>query len=117
DAKIIESRVHERGDAPLGLRAVRQSIPDRIPEKRRYVVLAISEVGLGIDRDVALAGAKDVVVVKVAVHEPVAGAADLREELAGERHELAALALRFVEPTRHFRLDRAKRGRGRPPQA
>ena len=105
------------GDAPLRLLTILHPIEHRIPEERGQVILAIGEIWLGIDGNPALSGSKDVVVMEVAVHQPLRGWVERGEELARQRHQLATLALRGVEPARNLGRYWAERRAGTTPQA
>jgi hypothetical protein len=83
----------------------------------RHVVLAFGEIRLRVDRDEAGTVAKDVVVVEVAVHDPVGPRAELDEEVAGERDEFAAFSFCAVEPAVDLGHDRPERASCRSPDA
>ena len=116
----IEAGRGECRQSPLG-RAQFHPVPkpDRVPQEGRNVVLRLTEHRLRVDRDVPVAGAEDVVVVKVAVHENIPADVERRVELAGERNKAAPLllgALGPVEPPRHVIADPAERLRRRLPE-
>ena len=54
--------------------------------------------------------------VEVTVHEPLHARLELGEQLARERNELAALALRVVEPALNLGRNRAERRSHTTPQ-
>src|SRR5258708_19174873 len=109
NSRVVQTHCDEGGDAPLDLLAVLHPVADRVPEERGYVVLAIGEIRLWIDGDEPIPLAKDVVVVEVAVHEPIGAWVELREQLAGEGNQLAALVLRVVEPSPNLRHNQPER--------
>ena len=117
DPEVVEAQGDERLDPALASGPVLEAVAERVPEERRHVVLAFGEVGLGVDRDEARTVAKNVVVVEVAVHDPVGPRAEFGEEVAGERDELAAFSFCAVEPAVDLGLDRPKRPSCRPPDA
>src|SRR3954447_24597514 len=101
---------------PFRLLAILESIVERIPEKRRRVVFAISEVRLRVDRYELVSAAEEVVVVEVAVDEPARRRHELGEQLAREGKELAPLPLGAIEPTGDLWNHRPERRSRRPPK-
>src|SRR5439155_20328423 len=71
---------------------------------------------LGIDRHELIASTKDVVVVKVTVHQPLRHRIELGEQLASERSELAPLSIRIVEPPLYLSRYRPERRSRTTPQ-
>jgi len=52
-----------------------------------------------------------VLMVKVAVNEPVSSVCDFAEKFAGEGNEFAPLTFCLIEPSRYFRSDGSERRR------
>ena len=87
-------------------------VVERVAQERGDVELRLAEHGFRVDREMAIAGPEDVVVVEVAVDEHVAADVEQGVELARERDQVAALlirALRLVEPARDVVPDPAER--------
>src|SRR5258708_11036450 len=116
DPEVIQTCTDESCDAPLSSLPILHLVASRVPQERRHVVFAIGEVGLRIDRHELIASAKDVVMVKVTMHQPVPERIELGEELAGERNELASVAVRAVERALNLWRNRAERGSRTAPQ-
>ena len=120
----VQARIRESSNPASTKAAIRFSIWTRssnglslgFQRNRRDVVLPVGCIRLRIDRDVPVAVSKDVVVVKVAVDEPLIGVADLREHLVCQRHQLAATLGGTVEPAANLGDDRSKGGLRAPPQ-
>jgi hypothetical protein len=117
DSEVVETQGDERRDPLLGLGLVFEAVAERVPEERGYVVLAFGEIRLRVDRDEACTVAKDVVVVEVAVYDPVGARGELGEEVAGERDELAAFSFCAVEPVVDLGRDRSEWRSCRSPDA
>src|SRR5438105_9653998 len=112
---VVEAQGDEGRDPAFGPGPVFEAVADRVPEERGNVVLPVREVRLGVDGDEAGTVAKDVVVVEVAVYQPVGLRADPGQEVAGERDEPAALLFGSVKPRLNLGLDRTERpSRGSP---
>src|SRR6266853_1864999 len=94
DSEVTQARTDESCDAPLSSLPILHLVAERVPQERRHIVFAIGEVGLRIDRHELIASPKDVVVVKVTMHQPLRGRIELGEEMAGKRNELAPIAIR-----------------------
>jgi hypothetical protein len=81
DAPITEASRDERCDPILRLLPVVQQIVLRVPQEGWYVELALTQVRLRVDGDVSLSAAHQVVMVKVAVHDPVDRLCELAQQL------------------------------------
>src|SRR5258708_27247596 len=99
DPDVIQACGDKGRDAPLSPPPILHRVASRVPQERRHIVFAIGEVRLRIDRHELIASAKDVVMVKVTMHQPVPDRIGLRQGLRAERTALPSVALRASCPT------------------
>src|ERR1019366_2514055 len=113
ESEVVEPGVDESCDAPLGPRAVDRPVGHGVVQARIHVVLASCEIGLGVYRDVASFVAQHVVVMEVAVHEPVTPRLQIVVKPPGKQQQTALgrpiSAFGKVEPTRHVVTDPSER--------
>ena len=91
DTEIVQARCDERRDPPFGFAAVIELVVHRVPEEGWDVVLALSRIRLRVDGEVPNSMTEDVVVVKIAVHDPARRLTNFGEQLSCQRDEVTPL--------------------------
>ncbi len=106
DTEIVQACCDERRDPPFGFAAVIELVVHWVPEEGGDVVLALRRIRLRVDGEVPNSMTEDVVVVKIAVHDPACRLTNFGKQLSCQRDEVHSP---------HWRHGQANAGPQAPP--